>query len=125
MIRHARTHLAAWLGLFAVLMAFAGPLYSQLRALDGAALADVIDLQALHCSDEALSAESGPPEWVQCLAQCGYCTLLSASPALLPALQLWLPEPTANPHHYLPARQSLPQAPPAARRPRGPPTFHA
>lgn len=123
--------LAVWLGLFAMFMAFAGPLYSQLRALDSAQPALAIDLQALHCGVEhqtlpVFAAEQkGPPDWVQGLEQCGYCNLLAHSPSLLPALALALP-PAASPvHQFLPPRQSLPQAPPAAAQPRGPPAFHA
>lgn len=117
--------LAAWLGLFAMLMAFAGPLYSQLRALDSVALSLAIDLNALHCGEGDSLASDGPPEWVQCLEQCGYCNLLAGTPALPPTLQLALPAPSSNVHQYLPSRQSLPQAPPASRQPRGPPAFHA
>ena len=122
--------LAAWLGLFAMLMAFAGPLYSQLRALDSLPLALAIDLEALHCGEgqalpEHSAQEQGPPEWVQCLEQCGYCNLLASTPALPPTLQLALPVPSSVVHQYLPPRQSLPQAPPASRQPRGPPVFHA
>jgi len=122
--------LAAWLGLFAMLMAFAGPLFSQLRALDSLPLALAIDLETLHCGEgQAMpghaAEDQGPPEWVQCLEQCGYCNLLASSPALPPALQLALPAPSSVVHQYLPPLQSLPQAPPASRQPRGPPVFHA
>ncbi|WP_092427581.1 DUF2946 domain-containing protein [Geopseudomonas sagittaria] len=122
--------LAAWLGLFAMLMAFAGPLYSQLRALDSLPLAFAIDLEALHCGEgqalaEYSAQEQGPPEWVQCLEQCGYCNLLAGTPALPPAVQLALPAPSSVVHQFLPPRQSLPQAPPSSREPRGPPFFHA
>jgi hypothetical protein len=116
--------LAAWLGLFAMFMAFAGPLYSQLRALDSVALSLAIDLNALHCGEGESLAESGQPEWVQCLEQCGYCNLLASTPALPPTLQLALPAPSSVVHQYLPPRQSLPQAPPASRQPRGPPSLH-
>lgn len=122
--------LAAWLGLFAMLMAFAGPLYSQLRALDSLPLALAIDLETLHCAEgqtlpQHSEDDQGPPEWVQCLEQCGYCNLLASSPALPPAVQLALPAPSGVVHQFLPPRQSLPQAPPASRQPRGPPSFHA
>ncbi|MNZ89193.1 hypothetical protein D3C78_1081020 [compost metagenome] len=125
MIRQGRMRLAAWLGLFAMFMAFAGPLYSQLRALDSVALSLAIDLNALHCGEGESLAESGQPEWVQCLEQCGYCNLLASTPALPPTLQLALPAPSSVVHQYLPPLQSLPQAPPASRQPRGPPVFHA
>lgn len=130
MIRQGRMRLAAWLGLFAMFMAFAGPLFSQLRALDSLPLALAIDLQALHCGEgqalpDARVADNGPPEWVQCLEQCGYCNLLASSPALPPTLQLALPAPSSVVHQYLPSLQSLPQAPPASRQPRGPPSLHA
>lgn len=125
MIRQGRTRIAAWLGLFAMFMAFAGPLYSQLRALDSLQVALAIDLDALHCGEDQPLAADGPPEWVQCLDQCGYCGLLAGWPPLLPALQLALPAPSSVVHQFLPPRQSLPQAPPASRQPRGPPSFHA
>ncbi|MCY1448508.1 hypothetical protein D9M71_651820 [compost metagenome] len=122
--------LAAWLGLFAMLMAFAGPLFSQLRALDSLPLALAIDLEALHCGEgqalpDSRVADNGPPEWVQCLDLCGYCNLLASTPALPPTLQLALPAPSSVVHQYLPPLQSLPQAPPASRQPRGPPSLHA
>ena len=131
MIRQGRMRLAAWLGLFAMLMAFAGPLYSQLRALDSVRLAQAIDLQALHCGAEHQTLpvfapeHKGPPDWVQGLEQCGYCNLLAHSPSLLPAVALALPAPSSQVHQFLPPAQSLPQAPPSARQPRGPPAFHA
>jgi len=129
-IRQGRMRLAAWLGLFAMLMAFAGPLFSQLRALNSLPLT-LIDLQALHCAEgqslpgHLLDDEQGPPHWVQGLEQCGYCNLLAHSPSLLPAVALALPAPSSQVHQFLPPAQSLPQAPPAARQPRGPPAFHA
>lgn len=117
--------LAAWLGLFAMLMAFAGPLFSQLRALDSLPLTLAIDLQALHCAEGHSPEDQGPPQWVQGLEQCGYCNLLAHNPPVPPTLQLDLPAPSSVVHQYLPPRQSLPQAPPAARQPRGPPVSHA
>lgn len=117
--------LAAWLGLFAMLMAFAGPLYSQLRALDTLALSQLIDLDALHCGEGQGPPADGPPAWVQHLDQCGYCSLLAGSPPLPATLQLALPPPSSLVHQYLPPAQNLPQAPPASRPPRGPPSFHA
>lgn len=130
MIRQGRMRLAAWLGLFALLMAFAGPLFSQLRALDSLPLT-LIDLQALHCAEgqslpgSLLADDQGPPQWVQGLEQCGYCNLLAHTPSLPPSLQLTLPAPSSQVHQYLPPAQSLPQAPPASRQPRGPPSLHA
>lgn len=131
MIRQGRMRLAAWLGLFAMLMAFAGPLYSQLRALDSLRLSLAIDLGALHCAAEQqslpghLADDQGPAEWVQSLEQCGYCNLLAHTPSLPPSLQLALPAPSSHVHQYLPPSESLPQAPPASRQARAPPAFHA
>ena len=117
--------LAAWLGLFAMFMAFAGPLYSQLRALDSLPLV-LIDLEALHCAEQPQSsADDGTPQWVQALEQCGYCNLLAHTPSLPPTLQLALPAPSSVVLQHLPPVQSLPQAPPVARQPRAPPFFHA
>lgn len=125
MIRQGRMRLAAWLGLFAMLMAFAGPLYSQLRALDSVPLALTIDLQVLHCVEGQALPDNGPPEWVQCLEQCGYCNLLASTPGVPPTLQLALPAPSSRVRQFVPPSAGLPQAPPAARHPRGPPVFHA
>lgn len=117
--------LAAWLGLFAMFLAFAGPLYSQLRALDSLPLV-LIDLEALHCAElPPEQGDDGPPQWVQGLEQCGYCNLLAHTPSLPPTPQLALPAPSSQVHQYLPPVQSLPQAPPASRQPRGPPSRHA
>lgn len=117
--------LAAWLGLFAMLMAFAGPLYSQLRALDSLQLSQAIDLEALHCGEGHALPDDGPPAWVEHLAQCGYCELLAGNPPLATSVPLALPAPSSVVHQFLPPRQALPQAPPSARQPRGPPAFHA
>ena len=125
MIRQGRKRIAAWLGLFAMFMAFAGPLYSQLRALDSLQVALAIDLDALHCGEGQSLLDDGPPEWVKCLDQCGYCGLLAGSPALPPAVQLALPAPSSLVHQFLPPIQSLPQAPPATSQPRAPPFRHA
>lgn len=126
MIRQGRMRLAAWLGLFAMLMAFAGPLYSQLRALDSLRLSLAIDLEALHCAaEQPFLDDQGPAEWVQSLEQCGYCNLLAHTPSLPPSLQLALPAPSSHVHQYLPPSESLPQAPPASRQARAPPALHA
>ncbi|MBV2133920.1 DUF2946 domain-containing protein [Pseudomonas sp. MAP12] len=123
--------LAAWLGLFAMLMAFAGPLYSQLRALDSLRLSLAIDLETLHCAAEQQSLsgapldQQSPAEWVQSLEQCGYCNLLAHTPSLPPSLQLALPAPSSHVHQYLPPSESLPQAPPASQQARAPPALHA
>jgi hypothetical protein len=117
--------LAAWLGLFAMFMAFAGPLYSQLRALDSLQLSLAIDLEALHCGEGQALPDNHPPAWVEHLAQCGYCELLAGNPPLPVVQLLSLPAPSSAVHQCLPPRQSLPQAPPASRQPRGPPSLHA
>lgn len=117
--------LAAWLGLFAMFMAFAGPLYSQLRALDSLPLV-LIDLEALHCAEQPQSsADDGTPQWVQGLEQCGYCNLLAGNPPLPASVHLALPAPSSVVLQHLPPVESLPQAPPVASQPRAPPLLHA
>ncbi len=107
-----------------MLMAFAGPLYSQWRALDSVVLAQ-IDLQALHCGEGEQSTHQGPPAWVHHLEQCGYCDLLAQNPAVaaLPAWPLALEGsaalliPTPEQGHF--------REPTYRLRARGPPAIHA
>ncbi|MFC3606488.1 DUF2946 domain-containing protein [Stutzerimonas tarimensis] len=123
MIRRYK-RLAAWLGLFAMLMALAGPLYSQLRALDSVALAQ-IDLSALHCGVGAEGVHQGPPAWVHHLEQCGYCDLLAQNPALAsrPAWPVPLPAPVSR---LIPSPEQGQFREPSYRlRARGPPSIHA
>lgn len=125
MTRRVHRRLAAWLGLFAMLLALAGPLYAQWRALDSLALAQSIDLSVLHCGEGYGLPESGAPAWVKGLSQCGYCDLLGNSPPL----------PSALPPALLPPPgRFFAQAPPAVvpltalvtlPQPRGPPVFQA
>lgn len=119
--RYMRT--MALLGLFAMFMAFAGPLASRIQALDEASLASFIDLQALHCGDGA--SADGQPAWVAGLAQCGYCDLLAHNPPLPPDYSLSLPAPSSVVHLFFPPRQQLTLAPPTSRHSRAPPAFHA
>lgn len=107
-----------------MLMAFAGPLYSQLRAYDSVALAS-IDLEALHCGEQAdVPHAAGQPDWVVHLDKCGYCDLLASNPAAsesshgIPRLRASSISPLPWPEQGL-SRQ--PQYRPLAR---GPPVSH-
>lgn len=89
---------AFWLGCFAVLMMHLGPLVSGVQGV-WAVQEKTSFVQPLHAGHE--SADSGHeahhvlmghrpnpflPEWVNNLKMCGYCELLTLSPALLLAL---------------------------------------
>lgn len=107
-----------------MVMVFAGPLYSQLRASDTLALA-AIDLQALHCSDGDPSAPLSVPHWVEHLEQCGYCSLLTHNPAItaLPAIAAQGIRGRLL-HAPLPER-AFAAAPHYRHAARGPPVVHA
>lgn len=94
-------HPAFWLGCFAVLMMHLGPLISGVQGVS--AMQDVSFLeQPLHAEHGAVTAASGHdadhhalmghrpnpflPDWVNNLKMCGYCELLTLSPALILAL---------------------------------------
>lgn len=72
---------ASQLGLWAMLLLFAAPLFSQIRALEGPPLA-LIDLRALHCGAASKAADTEQPAWINQLEQCGYCQLLLKVPPL-------------------------------------------
>ncbi|CAD5108055.1 DUF2946 family protein [Zestomonas carbonaria] len=124
-MRRRYRHLAVSLGLFAMLMAYVGPLYAQWRALDGLALTRVIDLSVLHCGEGHALPDPGTPDWVEDLSQCGYCDLLASSPSLPAAPPPALP-PLPGQFPCRPSPSLVPSSvSPAACQPRGPPPFHA
>ncbi len=119
--RYMRT--MALLGLFAMFLAFTGPLASRLHALQNAGIESLIDLQALHCGDgQALDGQSA---WVADLDQCGYCSLLAHNPPVPADYSLQLPLPGSEVLQFFPPRQPLTLAPPTSRHSRAPPAFHA
>ncbi|ACO80147.1 hypothetical protein AvCA_40100 [Azotobacter vinelandii CA] len=133
MTRKGRTTAGIWLGLFAMLMIHAGPLYSALRVLPAQEV-----VQSPVAGDSAFCGEAPEPAvhhhapaadgelaWLAALELCGYCELLTLNPPLALSLDLSLP-------YYAPAFiLPLPEKPlPVAPRrgvghPRAPPVFHA
>ncbi|MCM2131915.1 DUF2946 domain-containing protein [Larsenimonas rhizosphaerae] len=116
--RHAPRTLPAWLGLFAMLLVFMGPLISQSqRAADHAQTAEH-SMAAGH--DMSQDGETHAH-----LAACGYCLLFAHVPALsLPALQL--PVGSRQISTPLMTACQAPRAPPflhATFAPRAPPSF--
>jgi hypothetical protein len=130
-----------WLGLFAMLMIHAGPLYSAIQAaqpnaLVAGALHDEHDPHG-HSSHAAPvqtpsaahgqhhQASPNQPAWLAALEMCGYCELLTLNPPLSLAVDLVLPK---HPPTFLLALPEHPH-PPAPRRgsghPRAPPFLHA
>ncbi|SDX89861.1 Protein of unknown function [Pseudomonas kuykendallii] len=92
MHRRGPTRHAAWLGLFAMLLVFAGPLLSQGMAhhampgmqasMDMAAMPGMHDMPGMaHADAHPASTGADDALW----AQCGYCTLLFSCPALVAA----------------------------------------
>ena len=113
--------LAAWLGLFAMFMAFAGPLYAQLRAYDSVALAS-IDLEALHCGEhEPGDASPRIPDWVAHLDKCGYCSLLAHNPPAAAPPALLAPAPALSLVSLPSPEQGAVRQPRYLPRARGPP----
>lgn len=119
--RHMR--MTAWLGVLALLLAFAGPLYSQLRALDAVPLA-TLDADRLHCGDARQTAAEHPVAWVHQLAQCGYCDFLAGNPPLPSAPVLAVGAPAALLLRFLPPEQGQSREPLYRPQARGPPTRH-
>lgn len=94
------SRLGAWLGLFALLMLFAGPLATQAQNLDlASALAQVQSELSCHADDSAPGAAEQTP---QSHVECGYCQL-AAHFAALPMLAPGLPVLLAAPVPSLPA----------------------
>lgn len=128
MTGQGRRAAGVWLGLFAMLMLHAGPLYAALCALS-APEPVVAELHAGHIGHQAgthrhTPGPGGEPGWLTALELCGYCELLTLNPPLALSPDLALP-------HYAPAFvQSLPRRPlPVAPRhasghPRAPPASH-
>lgn len=146
MTRKGNTATAVWLGLFAMLMIHAGPLFSAVQALRAQSfvpgLTQAVDGHSHHPNAHAhgqaasrapaastvhhhhRSKTSSEPAWVSGLTLCGYCELLTLNPPLTLSLDLALP-------WYAPTFfEPLPEKPlqPAFRRgsghPRAPPLFH-
>lgn len=140
-----------WLGLFAMLMIHAGPLFSALQAAASPQPPPVVVVDSHpahghdphvhhghhgHYASHAVADHGAPhgmhhrstpgePAWLAALEMCGYCELLTLNPPLSLSLQLLLSE--YRPTVVLP----LPEAPrpPAPRRssghPRAPPLLHS
>lgn len=110
LVRKRLSTLSIWLGLFAMLMIHAGPLYSALQL---AAAADSYNGHADHSSHEHApsahghhhQASASEPTWLAALEMCGYCELLTLNPPLTLSLSLVLPR------HQPEQVQSLPGAP--------------
>lgn len=129
MTRKGQRTLGFWLGLFAMLMIYAGPLYSALRTLHPVAHSvaqhgmGAGQATSLHAHDGQVAGMQ--PARVADLALCGYCELLTLNPPLSLSLDLTLP------HHAPSFTQPLPESPlpPLPRRssgnPRAPPAFHS
>ncbi|WP_232060777.1 DUF2946 family protein [Metapseudomonas otitidis] len=81
MAHYGRMRFGAWLGLLALWLVVAGPLLSQVRAQAGELPAWLAEMACASGRDSAKL----PAHPDHLLAKCGYCTLLSASPALTPA----------------------------------------
>lgn len=93
--RMSTSRLGAWLGIFALLMLFAGPLLTQAQNLDlASALAQVQSELSCHSDDSAHgAAEQAPLSHVEC----GYCQLaahFAAVPA--PGLPVLLAAPAPS-----------------------------
>lgn len=98
--RMSTSRLGAWLGLFALLMLFAGPLLTQAQNLDlASALAQVQSELSCHSDDAAPKADEQAP---LPHLECGYCQL-AAHFAALPMLPPGLPARLAAPAPSLPA----------------------
>ncbi len=94
------SRLGAWLGLFALLMLFAGPLLTQAQNLDlASALAHVQNELSCHTDGSAPGAAEQAP---LSHAECGYCQL-AAHFAAVPMPAPGLPALLAAPAPILPA----------------------
>lgn len=107
-------HIAFWLGCFAVLMMHLGPLisgaqgimvpvkpYQQQLMQEHRAEPLILSADAEHADHHAMMGHKPNqklPDWVNNLNMCGYCELLTLSPALMLALlcALFMP-PVARP----------------------------
>lgn len=110
LVRKRLNALSIWLGLFAMLMIHAGPLYSALRmeAADPAHAGHELTHHVPPSAHGHHSTAVESPDWLAALELCGYCELLTLNPPLILSLQLVLPR------HQPQQAQPLPETP---RRP--------
>nr|WP_275589564.1 DUF2946 domain-containing protein [Pseudomonas sp. KSR10] len=126
-IRKAHLTSGLWLGLFAMLMIHVGPLYSASRLTSSIAApiaqsSHHAHAQAGHQPQRANAAE---PAWLSALDLCGYCELLTLSPALVLTVQMAMPY-YAPSYARLRPQRPLPPAPRGgAGYPRAPPAVHS
>src|SRR5690554_3144072 len=127
LVRKRLNALSIWLGLFAMLMIHAGPLYSALR-LQAAAPANAGHESTQHAPPTGTGHPStavASPGWLAALELCGYCELLTLKPPLTLTPRLLLPVPQAQPVQPIPCAPRHPtrhQSPALARAP--PAVFH-
>ena len=130
-----------WLGLFAMLMIHAGPLYSAIQAAQSSALvagalsvehdphghsshaAPVSTQSAAHGQHHQASPDQ--PAWLAALELCGYCELLTLNPPLSLAVQLVLPEHVPTFFLTLPKNPQPIALRRASGHPRAPPLPHS
>lgn len=86
-VRRRLSTMSIWLGLFAMLMIHAGPLYSALQMQQSHMQAEPQVEQVKHHGQ--VSADE--PAWLAALELCGYCELLTFNPPLNLSLDLVLP----------------------------------
>lgn len=98
--------LAFWLGCFAMLMMQLGPVLSGAQSVMAVGGAESVQLASALSHDHADHKQHALmghffnpqlPDWVNNLQMCGYCDLLTLSPALLLALVLALGLRTLRP----------------------------
>lgn len=119
--------LSIWLGLFAMLMIHAGPLYSALRlqAADPAHAGHELTHHAPPSANGHHSTAVDSPDWLAALELCGYCELLTLNPPLTLTPWRLLPVAQAQPVQPIPDAPWHPtrhQSPALARAP--PAVFH-
>lgn len=116
--RMSTSRLGAWLGIFALLMLFAGPLLTQAQNLDlASALAKVQSELSCHSGDSAPgAAEQAPLPHVEC----GYCQLaahFAAVPMPPPGLPVLFAAPAPNDSAAVDAARLCAQLLPPSRAP--------
>ncbi|WP_162987991.1 DUF2946 domain-containing protein [Pseudomonas urumqiensis] len=135
MTRRHRSALSIWLGLFAMLMIHAGPLISAFQfpsarpsSVTGEhhhhpiATGERASVSIAH--HPASASVGGQPAWLEALALCGYCELLTHNPPLSLSLDLTVPHYRPAFAHWLPV-EPLPRLRLyIVRQPRAPPAFH-
>lgn len=97
MTRRGQTYLT-WLGLFAMLMVFVGPLVSQSQRMleHGPPVARSASGHASHHAQSSMAMHDA-----DALAACGYCTLFAHVPGINPTLSLPPSQAIARPHTTL------------------------